>query len=185
MRLNRKFYQQDAYSLAKSLLGKVICIKINDQWKKYRIVETESYGGATDRASHAYGFKKTKRKMPMYLDGGHIYIYLIYGMYYMFNISASKEDNPEAVLIRGVDPLEFNETKSQTNGPGKLCRAMQIDKRYNEIDLVTSDIIFIEDNGYEVLDIVYRKRINIDYAKDDKDHLWRFYIKDNRHVSKK
>lgn len=183
MRLPRDFYTIDAYNLGQKLLGKDLCIKRDEKILRFRIVETEAYGGAYDRACHAYNFKYTNRTKSLYLIGGCLYIYLIYGMYYMLNITANKENVPEAVLIRAVEPL--NNDLVKTNGPGKLCKTLMIDKTLNEIDLTTSDIIYIEDSGYIPKEIVYTKRINIDYAKDDKDRLWRFYIKDNKYVSKK
>ncbi|NLC95202.1 MAG: DNA-3-methyladenine glycosylase [Bacilli bacterium] len=185
MRLDRDFFTIDAYVLAQKLLGKVICLNRNGKIEKYRIVETECYGGGVDKASHAYNYLRTERNDAMYLSGGHLYVYFIYGMYYMLNITASVEGNPEAVLIRAVEPLQDVPLKSETNGPGKLCRKLGIDRRYNKLDLVTSDIMYLEDDGYQVQEIVHTKRINIDYAEEDKDKLWRFYIKGNPHVSRK
>ncbi len=185
MRLKRSFYTNDVYHLGKALLGKVLCIKEGNSIKRYRIVETESYGGATDRASHAYQYRRTKRTKPLYLIGGCVYIYLIYGMYYMLNITANKKEVPEAVLVRALEPLVHQNGKIKTNGPGKLCKYLGIDKAFNQLDLTTSDILYLEDDGYIVSEIVETKRINIDYAEEDKDRLWRFYIKNNLYVSKK
>jgi DNA-3-methyladenine glycosylase len=179
MRLQRDFYLTDAYNLAQNLLGKVLCLDN----KSFRIVETESYGGAYDRACHAYNYRRTERTKPLYLIGGCLYIYLIYGMYYMLNITANLDSVPEAVLIRAVEPLSFCEGK--TDGPGKLCKTLNIDKRFNSLDLVESENMYIIDDGYFVKDIVETKRINIDYALEDKDRLWRFYIKDNPYISKR
>ncbi|NLG80928.1 MAG: DNA-3-methyladenine glycosylase [Bacilli bacterium] len=185
MRLGRDFYTTTAYTLAQNLLGKVLCIIRNGKLERYRIIETEAYGGSVDKASHAYNYLRTNRNDAMYLIGGHLYVYFIYGMYYMLNISASVEENPEAVLIRALEPLQDIPPRSETNGPGKLCRKLGIDRSFNKLDLVTSDVMYIEDDGYQVKDIVQTKRINIDYAEEDKDRLWRFYIKDNPHVSRK
>jgi len=182
MKLDRKFYMQDAYCLAQALLGKVLCIKQGDNIHKYRIIETEAYGGVTDRASHAYQNKRTMRTETLYLIGGCVYVYLIYGMYHMFNITANNKEIPEAVLIRAVEPLA--DIKEKTNGPGKLCRALAIDKGDNTLDLTTSNRMYLEDDDFVLDEIVHTKRINIDYAKEDKDRLWRFYIKDNPYVSK-
>ena len=183
MRLDRSFYLLDAYNLGQKLLGKVLCIIKNKEVLRFRIVETESYGGGYDRACHAFNFKYTKRTRSLYLIGGSLYIYLIYGMHNMLNITANKENIPEAVLIRAIEPLGNNLTN--TNGPGKLCKTLSIDRTFNEVDLTISDNIYLEDDGYIPKEIVYTKRINIDYAKDDKNRLWRFYIQDNPYVSKK
>ena len=186
MRLKRAYYRQNSYNLARSLLGKVICINQDGETKKYRITETECYGGATDKAAHSYNNKKTPRTKPLFLDGGHVYIYFIYGMYYMLNIVANIENIPEGVLIRSVEPIDANnENKLLTNGPGKLCNALGIDKTFNEIDLCYSDVIYLIDDGYKVEEIVFSKRVNIDYAEEDKDRLWRFYVKNNKYISKK
>ncbi|MDF2698498.1 MAG: 3-methyladenine glycosylase [Haloplasmataceae bacterium] len=182
MRLNRDFYTTDAYTLAINLLGKVICIN----QKRYRIVETEAYGGINDKAAHSYNNTRTSRTEVMYKAGGHVYVYLIYGMYHMLNIVASLKDNPEAVLIRAVEPLDDVEEKKQTNGPGKLCKYMGIDKTFNGLDLCTDDTMYIKnDDYYKDFEIVYSKRVNVDYAEEDKDRLWRFYIKNHPFVSKK
>lgn len=183
MRLERSFYTQDAYHLAQNLLGKVLCLKKDNHVEMYRIVETESYGGITDKAAHSYNNRRTKRTEIMYDEGGHLYIYFIYGMYYMLNIVASTKDNPEAVLIRAVKSL--NTDKRNINGPGKLCRQLGIDKSFNGIDLVTSNDIYLIDDGYQVKDITKTKRINVDYAEEDKDRLWRFFITDYPFVSVK
>lgn len=185
MQLGREFFTQDAYLLAQTLLGKILCICVDENIKKFRIVETEAYGGAYDRACHAYNFRRTKRTEALYLPGGHVYIYLIYGMYYMLNITASIKDTPEAVLIRAVEPLYFNDKKITTNGPGKLCKQLGIDKSFNTLDLVSSDLLYLEEDSHKIFEIVTTKRINIDYALEDKNRLWRFYIKGNNHVSKK
>lgn len=181
MRLTRNFFIVDVYILAQNLLGKVLCINKDEKILKFRIVETEAYS-VYDKACHAYNFRYTERTKGLYLDGGHLYIYLIYGMYYMLNIVAGKKGQPAGVLIRAIEPL--NNKLTNTNGPGKLCRALMIDKTYNNVDLCESNLIYLEDDGYRPQKIVHTKRINIDYAKEDKERLWRFYIKDNQYVSK-
>ena len=119
------------------------------------------------------------------LEGGHTYIYLIYGMYYNLNIVASIKDDPQAVLIRAVEPLDFVEETLSTNGPGKLCRKLRIDKTYYGIDLCSSDIMYICDEGFNDFEVIESKRINIPYAEEYQDKLWRFYIKNNKYVSRK
>jgi len=175
---DRSFFRQDAVSLAKSLLGKILIVKGNKTIKKCRIAETEAYGGITDKAAHSYNNRRTARTEVMYRDGGCIYIYLIYGIHYLLNIVANVIDVPEAVLIRAVKPLE--NFKGELNGPGKLTKWLNIDKTYNGIDLAASDEISLIDDGYRISKIAAAKRINIDYAGADKDRLWRFYINDDR-----
>ena len=197
-RLERDFYTRDAVTVAKELLGKIIVKKRADGIVfSGRIVETEAYMGAVDKASHSYGNRKTKRTEIMYKEGGYSYVFLIYGMYECFNVTASYEGNPEAVLIRGVEPLESKEEmfierrvkkeKDISNGPGKLTRALGITREDNGEDFVTSKRIWLEDDGYIIdsKDIIETTRIGIDYAEEDALKPWRFYIKDNIFVSKK
>jgi len=179
-KLKRDFYIVDSLELSKKLLGKILIFKD----RRYRIVEVEAYRGINDKGAHTYNNRRTKRTESMYLEGGHTYVYMIYGMYYNLNVVANVKDNPQGVLIRAVEPLDYREDKPSTNGPGKLSRELGIDKSYNGLDLVTSNIMFIIDDDYK-FEIVESKRVNIDYAEDDRDRLWRFYIKGSKYVSKK
>ena len=183
MRLTRDFYTKDVVKVAKSMLGKVLCINHDGKITRVRIVETESYGGITDKAAHSYQGRMTERTKVLFEVGGYVYVYLIYGMYYLLNFVANKKDIPEGVLIRAVEPLE-PQSKILTNGPGKLTKHLGIDFSFYGEDAVTSQRIYLEDDGYEAVDIVESKRINIDYAMEDKERLWRFYIKDNNFVSR-
>lgn len=207
--MNRDFFQQDAINLAKDILGKYLIREYDGKQIVSKIVETEAYMGVNDKAAHVYGDKKTDRTMPLYLDGGHIYVYLIYGMYYCLNISANKENIPECVLIRAIEPvkgieeicenrykknysnLSTYQKKNISNGPGKLCMALNIDKSLNSKSILDNEL-YISDFYYEEgkkvfaddkFEIEIDKRINIDYAEEAKDYLWRFYIKDNKYVS--
>ncbi|MDR1670317.1 MAG: DNA-3-methyladenine glycosylase [Spiroplasmataceae bacterium] len=181
------FFTNSAVDLAQKLLGKILVRKINGKITKFKIVETEAYIGAIDKACHAHPENKSRWKAKsLYNRGGHAYIYLIYGMYYCFNITSSIEGDPQGVLIRAIEPLENNKFHYHTNGPGKLCRALDIDINLNNADLITSDLIYLEDQpGVELEKITITKRINIDYAEEDKERLWRFYIKGNPFISKK
>ena len=207
--MNRDFFQKDAISLAKDILGKYLIREYDGKQIVSKIVETEAYMGVNDKAAHVYGDKKTDRTMPLYLDGGHIYVYLIYGMYYCLNISANKESIPECVLIRAIEPIKGIEEicenrykknysnlssyqkKNITNGPGKLCMALNIDKSLNsksilDNELYISDFYYKEDKkiyAEDKFEIETDTRINIDYAEEAKDYLWRFYIKGNKYVS--
>jgi len=137
-KLTSDFYIQNAITVAKKLPGKIMVRKINNQMMKTKIVETEAYYGTKDKASHAYQNKKTDRTRPMFLKGGHTYIYLIYGIHHCLNIVTGKKEEPEAVLIRAIEPLtnlemikqnrkiKTNNTVELTNGPGKLCGSCKI-----------------------------------------------------------
>lgn len=200
MKLKSDFYNRNTVNVARDLLGKVLVHNINGKILKCKIVESEAYLGVIDKAAHSYGGKKTERVEIMYGPPGRAYIYFIYGMYYLFNVVTKEEGTPEAVLIRAVEPLEGIETMAKnrynkaidklstrqiinlTNGPGKLCMAMKIDKDLNGEDLC-ENTLYIEDNQ-DVFDIVTDKRIGIDYAEEAKDLPLRFYIKGNKYVSK-
>lgn len=200
--LSREFYNRDSIIVAKELLGKILVHETGGHKLVSKIVETEAYMGTIDKAAHSYGGKRTKRVEVMYGQPGYSYVYLIYGMYNCLNIVSSEEGIPHAVLIRGVEPIEgidimaknrFDKaykllTKSQkkglTNGPGKLCMALDIDRSHNGIDMC-GEKLYVKDGDNEEFDVVSAKRVGIDYAEEAKDFLWRFYIKDNEYVSVK
>jgi len=196
LRLKQEFYQKDAVQAARDLLGKIIVRKYDGKTITVKIVETEAYCGAEDKASHAHNNKKTKRTAPMFKKGGHAYIYLIYGMYYCLNVVTAAENNPHAVLIRGVEPLKglkyikenrqikSSRSKDLTNGPGKLSQALKIDKSFDGCNLVENNSLYLTDGGTEDFEIESSPRINIDYAEEYKDKKWRFFIKNNKYVSK-
>jgi len=197
--LDSNFFTINAVELAQKLLGKILVRKINDKLIKVKIIETEAYIGKIDRACHAHLENRSRWKAAALSNrGGCAYVYLIYSKYYCFNIASSVEGDPQGVLIRAVEPLGHHtipvpsqhDPKKKlhyyTNGPGKLCRALNIDISLNHVDLTTSDLIYLEVQPEINSDkIVATKRVNIDYAGDDKDRLWRFYIKDNPFVSRK
>ena len=196
MRLKKDFYMRDGITVAKDLLGKIIYKKREDgKIFSGRIVEVEAYPGINDKGSHSYNNKKTKRNEKMFEEGGIAYIFLIYGMYQCFNVVVSRKDDPQCVLIRGIEPIENKELmwevrkvkkeKDLTNGPGKLTKALGITKEDNGEDLINGTNIWLEDDGYKIKDIIETTRIGIDYAEEDALKPWRFYIKDNIFVSKK
>lgn len=150
--------------MAPVLLGKLLCRKINNEIIKLRITETEIYFGETDSACHA-SKGKTKRTKTLYEAGGITYVYLCYGIHHLINVVSGEKGFPEACLIRGVEGY---------NGPGKLTKAMQIDRSLNEVDLRASTEIWLEDDGFKP-EFVMSKRIGIDYAtEEDRNRLWRF-----------
>ena len=149
--------------------------------------------GTKDPAAHSYSGKPTGRTQVIFGDAGHAYVYLIYGMYYCMNIVNNDINIPEAVLIRALEPLEGIDIMKKRrigrklvdfcNGPGKLCSAMGITKEHNGMDL-TGDQLYLErPENKELFTIERSKRINIDYAKEAKDYLWRFTIADSPFLS--
>ena len=193
-RLKRKFFTQPTLVVAKDLLGKFLVRKYKGKILAGMIVETEAYLGPEDKASHGYKMKKTKRNRAEYLIGGHIYIYLVYGMHYQLNISTEKEGLPRCVLIRALEPVIIENKKSKlkikklASGPGKLCRWLKLNKSFYAEDLTKSKRIWLEDRKVKIPknEIVASKRIGIDYAgKYWANKKWRFYIKNNQFVSKK
>ncbi|WP_438432887.1 DNA-3-methyladenine glycosylase [Gorillibacterium sp. sgz500922] len=201
-KLERDFYSRDALLVAKELLGKVLVHEIEGKRLAAKIVETEAYRGIMDKAAHFYGGRRTPRVEVIYGAPGFSYVYLIYGMHHCFNIVTGGNEEPEAVLIRAVQPVEGLEpmaghrfakpygqlTPKQalglTNGPGKLCKALAIDRSLNAEDLCGSRL-YVEDGDTdtEPVSVVTAKRVGIDYAEEARDYPWRFYVKDNLYVS--
>lgn len=184
-KLIRSFYTKPTLKIAKELLGKYIVRKIGNKKLEGKIIETEAYIGPQDKASHAYRGKVTPRNKAEYLIGGHIYIYLVYGMYWQLNISTSEAEKPECVLIRALEPTLLN-TKYKilntklTNGPGKLCRYLKLNKSFYAEDLTKSKRIWLEDRGLKIKpsQIAATKRVGIDYAGPYwANKKWRFLLK--------
>ena len=197
MKLTEEYYlNEDVVSLAKDLLGKILYTKIDNEITAGIIVETEAYFGIKDKASHAYGGRRTNRTETMYNNGGIAYVYLCYGMHNLFNIVSSKENDPHAVLIRGIEPLvgidiieqrrNMPHTKGAISaGPGSAAKALGIDKTFNAKNL-TGNEIWIEDHAIRYLDedIAATPRVGIAYAKEHALLPWRFFVKGNKYVSK-
>ena len=175
MRLTQEFFERDTLCVAKDLLGAVLCRKIGDVVKKGIIVETEAYT-QEDPSCHAY--RRTKRSEAMFKDAGLSYVYFTYGMHYCMNIVTEPKERGCVVLIRALEPVCGLDN---TNGPAKLCKQMQITRELNEVDLTSSDVLWIEE-GTSPEEIVTTTRIGITKAVD---YPWRFYIKGNKWVSRK
>lgn len=169
-RVTREFFTRDVLDVAPELIGKFLTIKNSDGVSvRYMITETEAYRGEEDKACHA-SKGRTKRTEIMYHTGGHLYIYLIYGMYWMMNIVTGDKGNPQAVLIRGVEGF---------SGPGVLTKNLGIDKTFNGLDIAVSDIIWIEDDCV-VAEVERSARIGIAYAGEYwSTRPWRFCRKVN------
>ena len=177
--LDRKFYEQNTLEVAKKLLGCRLCRKINGKILSGIIVETEAYL-QNDPACHAYK-GKTPRSATLYMQPGIAYVYFIYGMYHCLNFVTEQEETAGAVLIRALEPIHPLEN---TNGPGKLCRELNITKEFNEVDATNqkSGIWVEKARKISCEEITATTRIGIKKAVD---YPWRFYIKDNLFVSKK
>lgn len=190
-KLTRSFYYQNGLELSKALLGKVLVHKTALGTIRCIITETEAYMGVIDKASHAYNGLRSNRTETMYHKGGTSYVYLIYGMYHCMNVVANHTGIPEAVLIRGVVPYDeaskqlmlqlhpVKQEKHLSDGPGKLCLAMSIDRSLDDVDLCARGAdFFIADAGIKISEeqILTAPRINIDYAEEAKDYPWRFYL---------
>ena len=196
-KLSRSFYlSNDILQLSKSLLGKSLCTNISNKFTSGKIVEVEAYLGIQDRASHSYNNRRTPRTETMFKLGGISYVYLCYGIHYLFNVVVSKKEVPCAILIRSIEPLEGINimlerrkfsliNKELTNGPGKLSKALGITLKHNSISL-DSNIIWIENNRFIIKekDILSSPRIGVDYAGRDANLPYRFSIKANKWVSK-
>ena len=170
-RLSNNFYKQDALTVAQRLLGKILVRRWEDGTEsRHNITETEAYLGEEDLACHA-SKGRTKRTEVMYSEGGHVYVYLIYGMYWMLNVVTGIEDNPQAVLIRGIDTIV---------GSGKVGRELKMDKSFYGENMEDSDLIWIED-APDSPNFKTAPRVGIDYAGDEwKDKPWRFILDNPR-----
>ncbi|MCX7727865.1 MAG: DNA-3-methyladenine glycosylase [Bacteroidia bacterium] len=193
MKLDKYFYtRNNVVEIARDLLGKTLVTKIDNIITSGIIVETEAYNGIYDKACHAYGNRKTERTKVMYEEGGVSYVYFCYGMHYLFNVVTNKKDIPDAVLIRSVIPYDGKEymfqriseksmKKGILNGPGKITKALHIDKSFNAESLL-GDRIWMEDIKIKVYshDILSTPRIGVDYAGKDALLPYRFILKDEK-----
>ncbi len=187
------FYRQGKY-VAKNILGDYLTLKTKKQTLIGKIVETEAYLGIGDDASHSFGGRITARNKIIYSQGGLIYVYLIYGKFWCFNIVVSKKDDPQAVFIRAIEPVQGIELMKKrrgverveklTNGPCRWTQSFSINKSFLGREVVSKDI-FISSPANKNFTIVKAKRVGVDYAAKSKNLPLRFYIKDNPFVSKK
>lgn len=169
---DRAFFLQPSRTVARLLLGMTLVCMMNGKRRAGMIVETECYPGPQDQASHAYRGKWTKRNQAEFLIGGHLYIYLVYGMYWQCNISTEQEGKPSCVLIRAIDPTEGYEEGlsvrkriALANGPGKLCRWLKLSGEHYGKDITKSGTILIETlRRPQDIRVMRTPRINIDYA---------------------
>jgi DNA-3-methyladenine glycosylase len=195
LKIDRAFYlRADVVGIARELLGKVIRTNFDGEVTAGMITETEAYAGAQDKASHAYGDRRTARTEPMYAQGGTAYIYLCYGIHHLFNVVTNVEGVPHAILVRGLLPLEglpaIVRRRGGTpgvarvpkcNGPGTAAQALGIHTIYSGTDLLHGPITIV-DHGHRVAtkDVIVGPRVGVDYAGDDARLPYRFRIAPSR-----
>lgn len=197
-KLPREFYTRaDVLAVARQLLGQVLVVPAPDGTRVSGvIVETEAYRGPQDRASHAFGGRRTNRTETMYGIGGTAYVYFVYGMYHQFNVVTNAAEVPHAVLVRALEPVDGIEMMrlrrpgqpdaSLTDGPGKLCMALGIDRTLDRADL-TGDRAWIEEGSQPIprSRIACGPRIGINYAGAWARKPWRFWIRASSSVSRR
>lgn len=187
MKLAQDYYLgNDVVHLSKDLLGKVLLTRIQGKLTSGIICETEAYNGVVDKASHAYGDRRTKRTETIYKKGGIAYVYLCYGIHHLFNVVTNKEETPHAILIRGIFPLKGKEfmvkRKNISNynekmgiGPGNVTKCLGIRTQMDGLNL-RGNKIWLEDQGIKVdsKKIIVGPRIGVDYAEEDAQLPYRF-----------
>jgi DNA-3-methyladenine glycosylase len=192
------FYMRtDVLTISRELIGKLLVTNFNGERTSGRIVETEAYNGAIDKASHAYGGRRTRRTEVMFAKGGIAYVYLCYGIHHLFNVVTNEKDVPHAVLVRAIEPVEGADVMQQRmnkpkldytvgKGPGNVCKALGIFTKHTGFSLL-GDEIFIADDGFRVSpdNIIATSRIGVSYAGKDAALPYRFSVKDNPYVSGK
>ena len=196
LRLPRDFYTRDAVTVARALLGARLTVAGRGHTRRSGlIVETEAYCGPEDRACHAFGGRRTARTEPMFAIGGTAYVYLVYGLHHQFNVVTSGVGDPQAVLVRAVAPVEGlagmrrrragRADRELSNGPGKLCCALGIDRRLDGADLL-GDRVWIEAPDCPIAPsrIARGTRVGIEYAQAWAQRPWRFWISGNPYVSR-
>jgi DNA-3-methyladenine glycosylase len=192
------FYRRNnVLKIAEDLIGKILVTRWNRILTSGRIVECEAYAGATDKAAHSYGNRRTNRTEIMYASGGVAYVYFCYGIHHMFNVVTNVKDTPQAVLVRALEPLKgvdemlrrtakAKADNTLTRGPGNVCKAMGIYTMHTGISLRSQELYIAEDRfSYAAEEIFTSPRIGVDYAGKDALLPYRFYVKGNPYVSGK
>ncbi len=198
-KLRDEFYNRaDVVQVAQELLGKILVSCADGIMTSGRIVETEAYKGFTDGASHAYEGRRTARNEAMYAKAGTLYVYICYGMHQMVNVVTNGLNQPDAVLIRAVEPLNgmaFMQERTGktsgnttiTRGPGNVAKALGINKSHGGLPL-SGSTIYLADDGFVLSEnqLAVSRRIGIDGAGAEAIALpWRFYVRGNANVSGK
>lgn len=195
-KLGTDFYERDDVAqIAKELLGKYIITTFDQQTTVGRIVETEAYAGIIDKASHAYNNRRTARTEVMFGPAAVSYVYLCYGIHHLFNVVCNVKDKPDAVLIRGIEPVKgmhvmlqrFNKEKPDSSigrGPGNVSKALGISTQHTGLSLQSKQIWLAEDNASTFFNVLTSPRIGVDYAGEHAKWLYRFFIENHPQVSK-
>jgi DNA-3-methyladenine glycosylase len=196
MKLPLDFYlRENTLEIARDLLGKLLVVPTETRKRvSGMIVETEAYLGEIDKGAHSYGGRRTARNEITYAEGGRVYVFFVYGMYYQLNFVTGPAEQPHVCLIRAVEPVEGIEImrkrrgkmpdKNLTSGPGKLCIAFEIDRALNGEHLMGDRIWVEEYKNFASEEVMAGKRIGIDYAEEFAEMPWRFWVKGNSFVSK-
>jgi DNA-3-methyladenine glycosylase len=197
-KLPASFYQRDdVLRISRELLGKLLVTKWDNIETSGRIVECEAYAGVMDKASHAFGGRRTKRNEIMYSEGGHAYVYLCYGIHHLFNVVTHGHGIPHAILIRGVEPVngipemlkrtgKEKPDNTLTRGPGNVSKALGIRTEHNGLSLQGEELFLADDQfTFPAKLITASPRIGVDYAGDHALLPYRFFIKGNSFVSGK
>ena len=194
------FLRDDVVAVSRDLIGMILFTKMNGVVTAGRIVETEAYGGVTDRASHAWGDRRTDRTETMYREGGVCYIYLCYGIHHLFNVVTGPEGRPDAVLIRALEPVVGVETMLQrrglekvqrrvAGGPGLVSQSLGLTTDQDGLSLINSGKIWLEMDGAKEddragnFDIIASPRVGVDYAGEDAKRPWRFRLSGSKFTS--
>lgn len=197
-KLPLSFYlQSDVVEVARQLIGKILVTCFENKLTAGRIVETEAYAGIVDKASHAFGNKRTNRTEIMFAKGGVCYVYLCYGVHHLFNVVTNTENTPHAILIRAIEPiagLEIMQERTKKNkidlsitkGPGNVSKALGISTK-NSGETLLENLLFISNDNHSLKqeDIIATKRIGVDYAAEDALLPYRFIVRNNLFVSGK
>ncbi len=179
--LPRSFFARNAVTLARDLVGMHLAIRRPDGVAIGRIVETEAYQGPDDLAAHSAGGRRTARTEVMYGPAGHAYVYLIYGIWNCLNVVAAQPGVPHAVLLRAIEPVSAIAAPSW--GPGLLCRAFDIDRSHNGLDLRGKQLWIEAPKTTRALRVSAAPRIGVDYAGKWAQRPWRFFDADSPFVS--
>ena len=192
--LNRAFYETGAAELAPRLLGKLLCHRTAEGLAAGMIVEAEAYCGPADDAAHSFGGRRTARTEAMFGPAGRAYVFRIYGMHCCFNVVAAREGEPQAVLIRALEPVAglalmaarrgTEDPLQLCSGPGKLCRALDIGMAQYGLDLRGSELFLANFRDFSPAEICVSPRVNVDYAEVWRDAPLRFFLKDSPYVSR-
>ena len=197
-RLPRSFYRRDVVAVARGLLGQRLVSRVDGHRTSGVVVETEAYLGVSDKAAHTFGGRRTARNATMWGEGGHAYVYFVYGMHHCVNVVAGDEGDPVAVLVRALEPDEgeatmwhrrpaARRTTDLCSGPGKLCEALGITRGCDGADIVSGDRVFVErlrQRALPSIKIGSGPRIGVAYAGEWQHEKLRFWVKGNSHLSR-